>query len=280
METIRELRNLLQKEKLENRERPWGYRLFQRGPSIFLTWILIRTPLTPNILTLSSILSGFYGAYLLLCPAWYIKLLALFFFYLHLLLDRVDGEVARYKKQFSLKGIYLDEINHYVLPPLFFISLAWGLKDITAYSESFILLAGICAGFASILLRLTHNLPYSIFLKKYTKHRDVFLVEEKTQTISDIRTVHSSLYPLFRFAHQFQDFFITILFFAVVLLLEQYMATNVFLFPYTSLLLFAYAIYLPLIVLENIIKGVQTIEARMKEIDATLETNLDTAAQQ
>lgn len=272
MESIQELRKNLQREKLEGRERPWGYRLFQRGPSIFLTWLLVRTPLTPNTITLLSILSGLGGAYFLLCPDWNIKLLAIFFFYLHLVLDRVDGEVARYKKQFSLKGIYLDEVNHYIVPPLFFLSLAWGLKDITTYSESFVLLTGIWAGFASILLRLTHNIPYGIFLKKYAKHRDIFPFPEIPATISDMRQVHSVLYPLFRFCHQFHDFFLTLVLFTIALLIEQYAVRNGFLFPYTSLLLFGYAIYLPLIVLENIYKGVTTIEARMEEISSILET--------
>ena len=111
MKPIAQLRDILQREKLEGRERPWGYRLFQRGPSIYITWLLLRTPITPNAVTLLSILSGVGGAYLLLYPNWKVKLAALFLFYLNLLLDRVDGEIARYKKQFSLKGIYLDELN-------------------------------------------------------------------------------------------------------------------------------------------------------------------------
>ncbi|OGZ43159.1 MAG: hypothetical protein A3J55_02020 [Candidatus Ryanbacteria bacterium RIFCSPHIGHO2_02_FULL_45_17b] len=272
MESIQELRENLQREKLEGRERPWGYRWFQRGPSIFLTWLLVRTPLAPNTITLLSIFSGLIGAYFFLCPNGILKLLALFLFYLHLILDRVDGEVARYKKRFSLKGIYLDELNHYIIPPLFFLSLAWGLKDTTAYSESIILLAGMLAGFSSILLRLTHNLPYGIFLKKYIKHRDIFPLPPFSPTISSIRANHSFLYPILRFLHQFQDFFLTIVFFAITLLMEQYAVKNGFLFPYTSLLLFGYAVYLPCIVLENIAKGVRTIEARMKESISTLET--------
>src|SRR3990167_10269611 len=231
MKPIAQLRDILQREKLEGRERPWGYRLFQRGPSIYITWLLLRTPITPNAVTLLSILSGVGGAYLLLYPNWKVKLAALFLFYLNLLLDRVDGEVARYKKRFSLKGIYLDELNHYIIPPLFFLSLAWGLKDTTAYSESIILLAGMLAGFSSILLRLTHNLPYGIFLKKYIKHRDIFPLPPFSPTISSIRANHSFLYPILRFLHQFQDFFLTIVFFAITLLMEQYAVKNGFLFP-------------------------------------------------
>ena len=267
MEPIAQLREITQREKLENRERPWGYRWFQRGPSIYLTWVLLRTSIAPNAITILSILSGFGGTYLLLCPNWNIKLLALFLFYLNLLLDRVDGEVARYKKQFSLKGIYLDELNHYIIPPLFFLSLAWGIKDITAYSQSLVLLAGIWAGFASILLRLTHNIPYGIFVKKYTKHREIFPLLESSPTVSSLRTSHSFLYPLLRFIHQFQDFFLTIVLFAISSLIEQYVVRNGFLFPYSSLLLFVYAVYLPMLVLENIFKGVITIESRMQELE-------------
>ncbi|OGZ56526.1 MAG: hypothetical protein A3H64_00920 [Candidatus Ryanbacteria bacterium RIFCSPLOWO2_02_FULL_45_11c] len=276
MKPIAQLRDILQREKLEGRERPWGYRLFQRGPSIYITWLLLRTPITPNAVTLLSILSGVGGAYLLLYPNWKVKLAALFLFYLNLLLDRVDGEIARYKKQFSLKGIYLDELNHYIIPPLFFLSLAWGLKDATVYAESPVLLAGIWAGFASILLRLTHNLPYGIFLKKYVKHHEVLPLPESSPTILNLRTSHSFLYPLLRFMHQFQDFFLTIVLFAIVFGAEQYFVKHVFLFPYTSLLLFGYAAYLPLIALENICKGVLTIEARIKELASSPETTPST----
>lgn len=266
MDTIKVLREKLQKEKLENRERPWGYRLFQRGLSVYLTWLLIRTPLTPNMLSVFSIFSGVYGACLLLSPLWHIKLIALFFFYLHLVLDRVDGEIARYKKIFSLKGIYLDELNHLVIPPLFFLTLANGLKDSTAFSELFVIAAGTLAAFASVFLRVTHNLPYGIFLKKYWKHQDILPLPLNPPGIAELRTAHALLYPFFTIFHQFQDFFITLVLFAATLIAEHFTAPNGFLFPYSTLLLILYALYLPLIVLENIIKGLRTIENRMREI--------------
>lgn len=266
MESIQQLREIVQREKIEGRERPWGYRVFQRGSSIYITWLLAKTPLTPNVITLLSILCGLTGALLLLFPGLELKLAALFLFYLNLIFDRVDGELARYKKIFSLKGIYLDEVNHYLIPPLFFLCLAWGIKDTTIYDSSLILLSGMWAGFAAIFLRLTHNLPYGIFLKKFVKHRDILPLPASTPSISGLRTQYSFFYILLRFAHQFQDFFITLVLFALIVGVERYAAPNAFLFPYTTLLLFAYAIYLPLLVLENIIKGILTIESRMGEL--------------
>jgi hypothetical protein len=267
MNSVKDLREQLQKEKLEGRERPWGYRLFQRGPSIYITRLLIYTPLTPNSITLLSILSGLSGAFLLLTPDWKLKLLALALFYLHLLFDRVDGELARYKQIFSLKGIYLDEINHYIVPPLFFTCLAWGLKDATIYDSSLVLLAGLWAGFAVIFLRLTHTIPYGIFLKKFVKHRDILSLPQSSPTTQELRNQHALMYPLVKLLHQFQDFFIIVLLFTFTFSIERFFAPNAFLFPYTSLLLFGYALYLPLIVLENIVKGILTIEARMRELD-------------
>ncbi len=266
MESVKELREQLQREKLENRERPWGYRLFQRGPSIYITRLLIPTPITPNMLSVFSILAGMYGACLLISPEWYIKLFALFFFYLHLILDRVDGEIARYKKIFSLKGIYLDELNHLIVPPLFFMALAIGLKDSTVFAELFILGAGILAAFASVFLRVTHNLPYGIFLKKYVKHRDVFILPANSTSTADMRRTYAPIYPLAKFFHQFQDFFITLTIFIIALLLEHFTAPDAFLFPYTTLLLLLYAPYLSLLVLENIIKGLRTIENKIQNL--------------
>jgi phosphatidylglycerophosphate synthase len=267
METIQELRELLQREKLEGRERPWGYRLFQRGPSIYITIALMRTPLTPNGASLASILFGASGALLLLYPAWEIKLAALLLFYFHLLFDRVDGELARYKHVFSLKGIYLDELNHYIIPPLFFICLAWGLKDTTASEQYIVLLAGMGAGFASILLRLTHNIPYGIYCKKFIKSRALLPLPPAGPTITGMRAEYSLLYPTIRFIHQFQDFFITIVLFMLAFIMEHYFAKSSFLYPYSSLLLFGYAAYLPLVVLENVIKGIRTIESKIRELD-------------
>lgn len=264
---------MLQREKLENRERPYGYRLFQRGPSIYITRFLIRTLITPNMVSLFSILASIFGAAVLLSPLWHIKLIGLFFFYLHLVLDRVDGEVARYKKMFSLKGIYLDEINHLVAPTLFFLTLAWGLKDSTTFAELFVLGAGVLAAFASVFLRVTHNLPYGIFLKKYVKHRDVLPLPPASIGITDLRREHSLLYYFLRFAHQFQDFFITIVVFAVTFIGERIVTPDAFLFPYTTILLFAYAAYLPLLVLENILKGVVTIESKMQELTNTTQNS-------
>jgi len=268
MPSIQELRELTQKEKIEGRERPWGYASLQRGPSVYLTWLLVRTPITPNVITLVSIACGVAGSIASAQVSWNAKMAGFVLIYLNLLLDRVDGEVARYKHTYSLRGIYLDELNHLFIPLLFFFALAWGLAQTSASIPPLILiLCGVAAGFASILLRITHNLSYQIFLKKYVKHREFFPAGTDLTSVATIRKEYSLAYPMVKVFHQFQDFFITLLVFAIVLIVERLWSPYYFLYPYSSYLLAIYAVYLWLIVFENIAKGLLTIEARMKELD-------------
>lgn len=267
MPSIQELRELTQKEKIEGRERPWGYAIFQRGPSIYLTWLLIKLPISPNAITLVSIACGVGAAVASTSVSWNAKVVGLVLIYLNLLLDRVDGEVARYKHAYSLRGIYLDELNHLFIPPLFFFAFAWGLAQTSASIPPLILiLYGIAAAFASLLLRITHNLPYQIFLKKYIKHPEIFPASTASASVATIRKEYSLVYPLVKAFHQFQDFFITLLVFAIVLVAERLWSPYYFLYPYSSYVLVVYAVYLWVIVFENIAKGLLTIKTRMKEL--------------
>lgn len=271
--TIHELREELQREKIEGRERPWGYRLLQRGPSIYLTWFFIKTPFTPNQITLSSIGIGVLGACLTASPAWETKLIGLALLYLNLLLDRVDGEVARYKKIYSLKGIYGDELNHLLIPPLFFICFAWGIAFTSGtFPPLFILAGGTIAAFMSIVIRVLHNIPYQIYLKKYVKRRDILAPAtlETPQTIEGLRKDHAGTYAILRIAHQPQDFFITLCIFALTLLAERYLTSYHFFSPFTSWLLVGYALFLTLVTFETALKGMITITSRMQEIDSTV----------
>jgi phosphatidylglycerophosphate synthase len=270
MQTIEEMRTALQKEKLEGREPPWGYRLLQRGPSIFITRILIHTPLSPNMISVLSILSGMAGGAVILLPTLEWKLCGLCLLYLHLLLDRVDGEVARYKKIFSLRGVYLDEINHYLVPAFFFSTLGWSVAKVSLLDPRLIMLSGFVGAIASIMLRLTHNLPYGIFIKKFSTHRELFPTTPTTRnTISEMRKRHSFIYPILYVFHQLQDFLITIILFAGVLIVEHVYAPNAMFHPYVSYLLMGYALVLSLIVIENLTKGILTIESRMHELEHT-----------
>ncbi|MEU3368968.1 CDP-alcohol phosphatidyltransferase family protein [Streptomyces sp. NPDC006711] len=92
----------------------WGGRLYMREISLRVTRLLVTTKVTPNQLTYVMTLSGVLAAPALLVPGVWGAVLGVVAVQGYLLLDCVDGEVARWKKQFSLSGVYLDRVGAYL----------------------------------------------------------------------------------------------------------------------------------------------------------------------
>lgn len=75
---------------------------------------LVNTRVTPNQLTYLMTAAGVLAAPALLVPGIPGALLGVLMVQLYLLLDCVDGELARWKQQFSLGGVYLDRVGAYL----------------------------------------------------------------------------------------------------------------------------------------------------------------------
>lgn len=75
---------------------------------------LVNTEVTPNQLTYLMTVAGVLAAPALLVPGIPGALLGVLMVQLYLLLDCVDGELARWKQQFSLGGVYLDRVGAYL----------------------------------------------------------------------------------------------------------------------------------------------------------------------
>ncbi|MFE7773620.1 CDP-alcohol phosphatidyltransferase family protein [Streptomyces sp. NPDC057445] len=92
----------------------WGGRLYMREISLRITRVLVGTKVTPNQLTYLMTLAGVLALPALLVPGIWGAVLGVVMVQLYLLLDCVDGEVARWKKQYSLSGVYLDRVGAYL----------------------------------------------------------------------------------------------------------------------------------------------------------------------
>jgi len=104
------------------------------GIGKYITWVLIHTPITGTQVTLISILFALAGA--ALSALGYFKLGFLMFF-IFIILDHVDGQVARFKGQSGPHGVYLDSRTHFIVEPLYFIGLGIGASYISwATNES------------------------------------------------------------------------------------------------------------------------------------------------
>jgi hypothetical protein len=92
----------------------WAGRLYMREISLRTTRHLLNSPLSANQYTGLMIVAGMAAGAALLVPGLAGAVLGALLMQLYLLLDCVDGELARYRKQTSITGVYLDRVGHYL----------------------------------------------------------------------------------------------------------------------------------------------------------------------
>lgn len=101
----------------------WAARWFLRRVSLRMTALLVRTPVTANQLTGLMILIGLAAAVAVTVPSLGWAVIAVGLVLLYFLLDLCDGEVARWRRQTSVTGVYLDRVGHYMVEAAFLAGL-------------------------------------------------------------------------------------------------------------------------------------------------------------
>jgi phosphatidylglycerophosphate synthase len=123
--SIAELRAVCQPDTVVGRAsgEHWAGRLYMRHVSIYLTRVLLPTPITPDAVTWGMLLSGVAAAAALANPGLGWAIGAFLLIQLQQLLDCSDGEIARWRKITGATGVYLDRIGHYVTDASLIIAL-------------------------------------------------------------------------------------------------------------------------------------------------------------
>jgi phosphatidylglycerophosphate synthase len=104
----------------------WVADVYLRDISPYLTKILLRTPITANGVTWLMVATGMSAALALLIPGLPGAVLAALLGQLQMLWDCCDGEVARWRRTTSPKGVFIDRVGHYTTEGL--IPIALGLR--------------------------------------------------------------------------------------------------------------------------------------------------------
>jgi phosphatidylglycerophosphate synthase len=89
-------------------------RLYMRKFSPRATWILARMGWSPNAATLAFVVCGVAAAVVVAFGGLATAIAAAVLVQLSLLFDCSDGELARWSKRFSVSGVYLDRVGHYL----------------------------------------------------------------------------------------------------------------------------------------------------------------------
>ncbi len=124
-----------------------------------LVKMVYRTPITPNHLTLLSILSGFVAAYFYALGDLRVLALAGLLVTLKDLLDSADGQLARAKNLFSRTGRFLDSIGDFAVNLAVFGGIGWYLYRASGGVGDLVLAV---AGFIGITLRVSYHVFYQV----------------------------------------------------------------------------------------------------------------------
>jgi len=167
-------------------DQEWRYALFKSAPHVFwydwyvgrrisirLTYLLVKTNITPNQVSIASMAIGLIGGVIFLFGSYWHSIIGAVFLQGHMILDMVDGEMARYKKLESIEGKYLDYLSTDLVFPLSFFTIGLGLylnpyRLPSVLSETtWVLFLGYTASFSFLLISLTFYLSeYFIFKRQ------------------------------------------------------------------------------------------------------------------
>ncbi|GAA2889084.1 CDP-alcohol phosphatidyltransferase family protein [Streptosporangium fragile] len=133
----------------------WAGVLYMRKLSIYVTWFLAKTPITPNQTTWLMILSGLAAGAVLALPGLAAAVVAALLVQLYLLLDCSDGELARWTGRTSITGVYLDRVGHYFAEAALLIGLGFRASETL---PDWYTVAGFAAALGAILIKAETDL--------------------------------------------------------------------------------------------------------------------------
>jgi len=111
--------------------------------------LFLYTPITPNQITILWIVVEIVASLFLITGKKWIMIGALLIFQSMFIIDCTDGIVARYKKKFSLNGVYLDLLGHYSANSILLICYSIGIAKM--FNQQIYILFGIITVFAFLL---------------------------------------------------------------------------------------------------------------------------------
>lgn len=113
--------------KLANRANDGFLSVFVlRRFSKLLTWVAVKIGATPNQVTIASFAIGLYAAFLFAQADTWSLIGGAILLQVSIIVDCVDGEIARYTRKFSELGAWLDAITDRVKEYAVFLGLAYG----------------------------------------------------------------------------------------------------------------------------------------------------------
>jgi phosphatidylglycerophosphate synthase len=166
-----------------------------------LVWLLYRTSVTPNHVTIASIVAGLGAAWVYAGGDSFAT--AGILVTLKDVLDSADGQLARAKQQFSRKGRFLDSVGDILVSFAVFAGIGWSLTrssgDSGYWTWSFL-------AFAGMTLRISYHVFYhTSHLHLNGTYQTNRIIEEITEADRKGDRLTLFLHRLFQVLYGWQD---------------------------------------------------------------------------
>lgn len=179
--------------------------------SIYVTKLLLYTGIHADQVTMLMVLLSLIGSGMMAFSSIWTMFIGITIIHFTIVLDNVNGEVARYKKEGSLIGTYMEEIYHVVSTPFIFFSFAYGIFNQTGMNIA-IIFGFLIAIFSSpIVLRAIESSVVKKGLDRL-KSKDGMLPKKYTMLKGEINIkggsteLGSKLYSTYDIINEFLGF--------------------------------------------------------------------------
>lgn len=150
---MEELKKICQDSVADSKKDDNKIGLFSLKFAIYFTRLFLHTKITPNQITVLSVITFYIGIFLLMFNEHLLSIIGSLVIFFSIVLDGCDGGVARFRgKTSTLGGFYAEPISHDIQFGFAFLLIASGL--VIHGFPSYYYILGAMAGLTKLLTRL------------------------------------------------------------------------------------------------------------------------------
>lgn len=236
VESIKELRRICQTKK-----QPLYMELFSMKVSIYITKTLLYTKISADYVTMAMIAFLIVGSLFMSLGSLWMILAGISLIHFTVILDNVNGELARYRKEDGIIGTFLEQVYHNLAVPFLFFWLAFGIFLKTGLKS--VLVFGFLAAVFGLPIILK-SIKDAIIEERLTEIRKN--LKQKKIAITDLNieggssSKGKSLYKIYRIFRAFWVYPANIVHITILTLLEIINSIYGFAPGYIFLILYTY----------------------------------------
>lgn len=160
--------------------------------------LLLLFPITANQVTAGWVVLGVFSCYLFTLGKYWVSILAALLIQLHIVLDYVDGPIARIRRSSSAqskKGLYIDRVGHDLIYTMYFYCISIGLIK-RGFDPVFILTFGFSASIGYFFYKYTRRAKiFCTLIYDTNKNDKESIFKNEVESIKE-RTRHESRFFL------------------------------------------------------------------------------------